>query len=51
MKVDVLKKRCAADDVPLDRILKLYKLKSIEDMTEKQFQNCTQYWEKVKDNA
>lgn len=51
LKVDVLKKRCAADDVPLDRILKLYKLKSIEDMTEKQFQNCTQYWEKVKDNA
>ena len=42
LKVDVLKKRCAADDVPLDRILKLYKLKSIEDMTEKQFQNCTQ---------
>ena len=51
LKVDVLKKRCAADDVPLDRILKLYKLKSIEDMTEKQFQNCMQYWEKVKDNA
>ena len=51
LKVDVLKKRCAADDVPLDRILKLYKLKSIEDMTEKQCQNCTQYWEKVKDNA
>lgn len=51
LKVDVLKKRCAADDVPLDRILKLYKLKSIEDMTEKQFQNCTQYWEKVKSNA
>ena len=51
LKVDVLKKKCAADDVPLDRILKLYKLKSIEDMTEKQFQNCTQYWEKVKSNA
>ena len=51
LKVDVLKKRCAADDVPLDRILKLYKLKSIEDMTEKQFQNCMQYWEKVKSNA
>ena len=51
LKVDVLKKRCAAGDVPLDRILKLYKFKSIEDMTEKQFQNCTQYWEKVKSNA
>ena len=51
LKVDILKKKCAEENVPEDRILKLYKLKSIEDMTEKQFQNCMQYWEKVKSNA
>ena len=51
LKVDILKKKCSEENVPEDRILKLYKLKSIEDMTEKQFQNCMQYWEKVKSNA
>lgn len=51
LKVDVLKKKCAEDNVPEDTVLKLYKLKSLEDMTEKQFQNCMQYWDKVKGNA
>ena len=51
LKVDILKKKCSEENVPEDRILKLYKLKSVEDMTEKQFQNCMQYWEKVKSNA
>ena len=49
VKVDVLKKRCADDGIPEEKILKLYKIKSFEDMTENQFRNASDNWSKIKE--
>ena len=49
IKVDVLKKRCADDGIPEEKILKLYKIKSFEDMTENQFRNASDNWSKIKE--
>lgn len=49
VKVDVLKKRCADDNVPEERVLKLYKLKSFENMTEEQFRHASDYWQNIKE--
>ena len=37
-----------ASKVPLKRILELYKLTDIKLMTEKQYRNCIDNWEKIK---
>lgn len=48
VKVKVIKKRCADDGVEEEKVLKLYKIKSFEDMTENQFRNAFDNWEKIK---
>lgn len=48
VKVNVIKKRCADDGVSEETVLKLYKIKSFEDMTENQFKNAHDNWEKIK---
>ena len=47
LKVKALYAKCQNDEVPVELIMKLYKLKKVEDMTIKQFSNCVNNWEKV----
>ena len=49
VKVDVLKKRCADDGIPEEKVLKLYKISSFEEMSEKQFRNASDNWKKIKE--
>lgn len=48
VKVNVIKKRCSDDEVPEEKVLNLYKIKSLEDMTENQFRHAHDNWEKIK---
>jgi hypothetical protein len=48
VKVNVIKKRCSDDEVPEEKVLNLYKIKSFEDMTENQFRHAHDNWEKIK---
>lgn len=48
VKVDVLKKRCADDGVSEEKVLNLYKIKKFEDMSENQFRNAFDNWDKIK---
>jgi hypothetical protein len=48
IKVDALTEKAVADNVPLKRILELYKLVDVKLMTEKQYRNCIDNWEKIK---
>lgn len=48
MKVDAITKKCADDGVDVNKVLTLYKLKKFEDMTENQFRNAMDNWEKIK---
>ena len=49
VKVDVIKKRCADDGIPEEKVLKLYKISSFEEMTENQFRNASDNWKKIKE--
>lgn len=49
VKVRIIKKRCADDGVPEERVLNLYKISSFEDMTEEKFRNAFDNWEKIKE--
>lgn len=49
VKVQVIRKRCADDGVPEEKVLKLYKINSFEDMTENQFRNAHDNWQKIKE--
>ncbi len=49
VKVDVLKKRCADDGIPEEKVLKLYKISSFEEMSENQFRNASDNWKKIKE--
>lgn len=49
VKVEVLKKRCKDENVPEERVLKLYKLKNFESMTEEQFRHASDYWKNIKE--
>ena len=48
IKVQALISRCNTEGVPVDKILKLYKVKSLADLTENQYANINQFWEKIK---
>ena len=47
-KVKTLVGMCKKDDVQEETILKLYKVKALADLNEKQFLNITQHWEDIK---
>lgn len=47
-KVKVIEAKIKADKIPLENVLTLYKIKKLEDMTEAQFSNISNNWEKVK---
>ena len=47
-KRDVLYDRCADEGVDIDKILKLYKVAKLDDLTERQFRNIHDNWNKIK---
>lgn len=47
-KVTALAKAAQNNGVPLEKILKAYKVKAISELTEKQFANINQHWEDLK---
>lgn len=47
IKVDSLANKAVADNVPLQRIVELYKVPDIESMTEKMYRNCMDNWQKI----
>lgn len=49
VKVDVLKKMCFTESVSIEKLCAAYKVKSLEDLTEKHFQNINAHWGKVKE--
>lgn len=49
VKVDIMKKQCEETGVSEEKVLTLYKIKSFEDMTEKQFRNASDNWQKIKE--
>lgn len=48
VKAQVLEKRCKDDGVQPETIFKLYKVEGFENLTEKQFRNIADNWEKIK---
>ena len=48
-KVNSLVKKAETDGVPMERVLRLYKLSDLSMMTEKQYKNCVDNWEKIKE--
>ena len=49
VKVKALISRCEKDGVDTKTILKLYKVNSLADLTELQFRNINEYWQKIKE--
>ena len=49
VKLKALIARCEKEGVDAGKILKLYKVSSLADLTEKMYANINQYWEKVKE--
>jgi hypothetical protein len=49
VKVQALLKRCESENVDVNKILNLYKVESIPDLTERQYANINQFWDKLKE--
>ena len=49
LKVKALIARCDKEGVDVGKILKLYKVSSLADLTEKMYANINQHWEKIKE--
>ena len=47
-KAEALKARCEREGVPAETILRLYKVKSIEELTELKYANIAAHWEEIK---
>lgn len=47
IKVEALRKRCADENINTEKLLKLYKVGSFEELTENQHNNIHQYWEEI----
>lgn len=48
VKVKALESRCQSEGVEVERILKLYKIKSLAELTELKFKNINDHWEEIK---
>ncbi len=51
VKVKALESRCKEDGVPVERILKLYKVNSLSELTEVKHANINQHWEEIKESS
>ncbi len=49
VKVQALLKRCESENVDVNKILNLYKVESIPDLTERQYANINAHWDKLKE--
>lgn len=49
VKVDIIKKKCADEGVDESKVLKLYKINSFDEMSEKQFSNAINNFQKIKE--
>lgn len=49
VKVKALETRCEKEGVPVDRILKLYKIEKLEELTEIKYANINANWDKIKE--
>lgn len=47
-KADALDKRCKEDGVAVDKLLKLYKVNTLEELTEIKYRNIFDHWEEIK---
>jgi hypothetical protein len=47
-QVKSLIKKCEKEEVPVEKICRLYKVKALPALTEKQYNNIIKFWEKVK---
>jgi len=48
VKVKALEARCKSDGVSVEKLLELYKVKTLADLTEKKFANIHEHWDKIK---
>lgn len=48
LKVKALQVRCEKESVSIEKIVNLYKVKSLADLSEKQFRNINDNWEKIR---
>lgn len=48
IKVEVLRKKCTDEGIDEAKILSLYKVSALSELTEKMFRNISDNWEKVK---
>ena len=48
IKVNALQSRCEKEGVAVEKIVNLYKVKCLADLSEKQFRNINDNWEKIK---
>ncbi len=48
VKVKALMERCKNDGVPEEKIMKLYRVSSLAELTEKKFVNINTHWEEIK---
>ena len=49
VKVKALEERCKNENVDINTIFKLYKVNSLSELTEKQYANINEFWEKLKE--
>ena len=49
VKAVVLKSRCEHEQVDIEKLCKLYKVESIDELTEKKFSNINTHWDAVKE--
>lgn len=49
IKREIIMNKCKEDGVPVEKVLKLYKIPGFEEMTEKAFQNAMNNWDKIKE--
>lgn len=47
-KVSVIKGMCETDNVPVEKVTELYKVKALDNLTEKQFRNIVDHWNEIK---
>lgn len=50
-KAKALETKCKNDNIPVDMLLKAYKVDSLDKLTEAQFMNANANWEKIKAKA
>lgn len=48
IKVKSLEERCRKEGIELSKLMRLYKVSSLSDLSELQFRNINDHWEDIK---